>query len=63
MKKEMIGKVLTSALLVSATFSAFASDTVDLKVKGVLGNTACTPTLSNNGTVKVSVRGCENCDI
>ncbi|HFV9273446.1 DUF1120 domain-containing protein [Enterobacter asburiae] len=50
MKKEMIGKVLTSALLVSATFSAFASDTVDLKVKGVLGNTACTPTLSNDGT-------------
>lgn len=49
MKKEMIGKVLTSALLVSATFSAFAADTVDLKVKGVLGNTACTPALSNDG--------------
>ncbi|QXB77853.1 DUF1120 domain-containing protein [Enterobacter asburiae] len=50
MKKEMIGKVLVSALLVSATFSAFAAETVDLKVKGVLGNTACTPTLSNDGT-------------
>lgn len=51
MKKEMIGKVLTSALLVSAAFSAFAADTVDLKVKGVLGTTACTPALSNDGIV------------
>jgi len=51
MNQAIIIKMFLSALIVGTTFSALAADTVDLKVKGILSNTACSPTLSNDATV------------
>lgn len=42
-------KTLLACLLGTVTISAFAADTVDLKVTGTLINAACTPSLTNNG--------------
>lgn len=44
-------KTIMAAMLLSTAFSALAVGTVDMKVKGILTNSSCTPTLSNGGKV------------
>ncbi|OPA93345.1 hypothetical protein BFW86_04525 [Pseudomonas fluorescens] len=44
-------KTLTAALLLAGSGSAFAASSVDLTVKGLITPSACTPTLSNGGSV------------
>lgn len=44
-------KTLLAIILAACTTSAFAAETAVLKVKGVLTNAACSPTLSNSGVV------------
>lgn len=59
-------KVLLACLLSTTAMSAFAANTVDLKVTGTLTNSACTPSLSNNNTVdfgKTSLSGMSATDV
>lgn len=44
-------KILLAAALAACATSAFAEPTAVLKVKGLLTNASCTPSLSNNGTI------------
>ncbi|AZV05970.1 DUF1120 domain-containing protein [Enterobacter sp. N18-03635] len=44
-------KVLLATLLSAFAINAFAANTVDLQVAGVLTNSACTPSLPNGGKV------------
>lgn len=44
-------KSVTAALLVASSATAFAASSVDLTVKGLITPSACTPALSNGGTV------------
>lgn len=44
-------KTLTAALLFAGSSSAFAASSVDLTVKGLITPSACTPVLSNGGSV------------
>lgn len=44
-------KTLLAVILAACTSSAIAAPTAVLKVKGVLTNAACSPTLSNSGVV------------
>jgi len=43
--------LVTLTLIASAIGSSYAAETATLKVKGTLTNAACTPTLSNGGTI------------
>lgn len=43
--------VLTAAILLTGTSSAFAASTTDLTVTGIITPAACTPGLANNGTI------------
>lgn len=44
-------KILLAAALAACATSAFAEPTAVLKVKGLLTNSSCTPSLSNNSTI------------
>lgn len=44
-------KSVAAALLVASSATAFAASSVDLTVKGLITPSACTPALSNGGTV------------
>ncbi|MCS2167444.1 DUF1120 domain-containing protein [Scandinavium manionii] len=44
-------KYILACAVAAATCSSYAADTATLKVKGVLTNAACTPTLANGGVV------------
>ncbi|MBN2977318.1 hypothetical protein BFW88_04545 [Pseudomonas fluorescens] len=48
---NIVFKTLTAALLLASSGSAFAASSVDLTVKGLITPSACTPTLSNGGSV------------
>ncbi|SMB38639.1 conserved exported hypothetical protein [Serratia proteamaculans] len=50
MKKTLLATTLATITLISAS-SAYAADSVDLKVGGTIASTACTPTLSGGGSV------------
>ncbi|CAI1738307.1 MULTISPECIES: DUF1120 domain-containing protein [Serratia] len=50
MKKTLLATLLAAGAVVCAS-SAFATDSVDLKVIGTITPVACTPTLSGGGTV------------
>uniref|UniRef100_UPI0035C76D79 DUF1120 domain-containing protein n=1 Tax=Serratia quinivorans TaxID=137545 RepID=UPI0035C76D79 len=50
MKKTLLATLLAAGAVVCAS-SAFAADSVDLKVIGTIEPVACTPTLSGGGTV------------
>uniref|UniRef100_UPI0035C740EC DUF1120 domain-containing protein n=1 Tax=Serratia quinivorans TaxID=137545 RepID=UPI0035C740EC len=50
MKKTLLATLLAAGAVVCAS-SAFAADSVDLKVIGTITPVACTPTLSGGGTV------------
>ncbi|MBV6692647.1 DUF1120 domain-containing protein [Serratia quinivorans] len=50
MKKTLLASALAAGAVVCAS-SAFAADSVDLKVIGTITPVACTPTLSGGGTV------------
>ncbi|EOW6720829.1 DUF1120 domain-containing protein [Cronobacter dublinensis] len=45
---EMMKKTLLALAMAGAAFNALAADSVDLTVKGVLVNAACSPTLDKN---------------
>ena len=48
--KTLLG-ALTGATLLFATTTTFAASTVDLTVKGLIGPSACTPSLSSGGVI------------
>lgn len=50
MKKTLLATALATITLISAS-SAFAADTVDLKIGGSITQSACTPTLSDGGNI------------
>ncbi|WP_426505057.1 DUF1120 domain-containing protein [Serratia proteamaculans] len=50
MKKTLLATALATITLISAS-SAFAADTVDLKIGGSITQSACTPTLSDGGSL------------
>lgn len=50
MKKTLLATTLATLTLISAS-SAFAADSTDLKVGGIIIPAACTPTLSNGGAI------------
>ncbi|MEX3172100.1 DUF1120 domain-containing protein [Serratia quinivorans] len=54
MKKTLLASALAAGAVVCAS-SAFAADSVDLKVIGTIEPVACTPTLSGGGTVDYGI--------
>lgn len=54
MKKTLLATTLATITLISAS-SAFAADSVDLKVGGSIAPASCTPTLDNGGTLDYGV--------
>ncbi|WP_447891080.1 DUF1120 domain-containing protein [Pseudomonas hormoni] len=52
--------LLTAALLLTGASSAFAASSTDLTVTGIITPTACTPDLSNSGTVDFGKRSAKD---